>query len=116
MLQLGFIDLTIEQWALVGWIVGAVYSFLLIFYGKVRAGKLTWADFNYGFIVNFITNLIAGVTASLFVFAVWTIPNETWFIVVIFAALTAAGFDQEFIKRILNKLGLYRYVFDRWIR
>lgn len=107
LLQLGFIELTIEQWALLGWIIGAVYSAFLIFYGKVRAGKLTMADFNFGFIVNFILNLIIGVAASLLIFSTWTIPTETWWVVAIFSFGAAAGIDQEGIKTILDKIGLY---------
>ncbi len=113
LLQLSFLNLTIDQWALVGWILGALYSLILPFYFKVRAGTLGWPDFNVGYIVNFLITLSTGVAISLLVFATWTIPTGTWFIVLVIAFFTAAGFDQEFIIKVLDTIGLYDAVWTR---
>lgn len=106
----GILELTIEQWALYGWVAGAIFSFLLLFYFKVRAGVLTWADFNAKYIVNFIINLIVGVSFSLLVFPTWTIPVETWYAVFLLAFGASAGIDQEIIIKILKRIGVYENV------
>ena len=113
MLQLSFLTLTIDQWALVGWIFGALYSLILPFYFKVHAGTLTWSDFNIGYIVNFLITLGTGVAISLLVFATWIIPEGAWFIVLAMAFMTAAGFDQELIIKVLNRIGVYEFVYNR---
>ena len=122
LLQFGIMELinligsifTIEQWAMIGWIAGAVYSAFLIFYGKVRAGKLTLDDYNFGFIVNFGINTIIGVMASLVVFVTWTIPVGAWWFVIIVAFGASAGIDQELIKTALDKIGVYAKVAEKF--
>jgi len=113
LLQLSFLDLTIDQWALVGWILGAIYSLVFPFYLKVKDGSLSWSEFNLGYIVNFLITLGTGVAISLLVFSTWIIPTGSWFIVLVIAFLTAAGFDQEFIIRVLKAIGLYEAIYNR---
>jgi len=113
LLQLFSLSLTIDQWALVGWILGALYSLVFPFYLKVRDGSLTWSDFNAGYLVNFLITLGGGIAISLLVFATWTIPAGSWFIVAIISFLTAAGFDQEFIIKVLDAIGLYEFVWNK---
>ncbi|MHA2024171.1 MAG: hypothetical protein ACTSWQ_10970 [Candidatus Thorarchaeota archaeon] len=113
LLQFSFLDLSISQWALVGWVLGALYSLLLPFYFKVRAGDLDYSEFNFGYIVNFLITLITGVAISLLVFATWTIPEGSWFIILLVAFMTAAGFDQELIIKVLNAIGLYEAVWNK---
>jgi hypothetical protein len=113
LLQFSFLNLTINQWALVGWILGALYSLLVPFYLKVRADEFDWNEFNFGFLVNFIINLIIGVAVSLLVFATWTIPEGAWWAVAILAFGASAGIDQEVIIKILNAIGLYQKVLER---
>ena len=113
MLQLGFIELTISQWALIGWALGAIYSLLFVFYLKVRSGEFDWNEFNLGYLVNFLITLVMGVALSLLVFATWTIPEGSWFIVLIISFMTAAGFDQELIIKVLGAIGLYEKVLER---
>jgi len=113
LLQLVLTSLTAYQIALIGWILGAIFSLVYPFYLKVRKGKLFWSDFNYGYVVNFIITIITGVGASLLIFAVWIIPEGSQLVVLVTAFLMAAGFDQEVIIRVLGKLGLYQALYDR---
>ena len=103
-----FLSLSTEQWALIGWILGALYSLLGIFYLKVRRGDLTWADFNVGFLINFVTNLFLGVAVSLLIFFTWTIPDGSWWAVLLISFGASAGIDQELIIRILKVIGIYK--------
>jgi ABC-type multidrug transport system permease subunit len=98
--------------ALIGWTLGALYMLLLPFYFKVRRGELTWKDFNLGYLINFATSIMSGLAASLFLFILWDIPNESNLAVLIIAFFVAIGYDKEAIERILEKFKVYEKVFE----
>jgi len=99
--------------AMIGWILGALFTLLFPFYLKVRDGQLTWSDFNIGYLINFAITLAIGVLVSLLVFAVWVIPVGSQLTVFAIAFLTSAGFDQTVMKQVLKLLGVYELI---WIR
>lgn len=111
MLQL--LPFTTYEMALYGWILGALFTLLFPFYLKVRAGDLTWSDFNYGYLVNFLITIFVGVTIALGIFEMWIIPEGSQFIIFIVSFLTSAGFDDSVIKEILKIIGLYESVWKR---
>ena len=99
--------------AMIGWILGAIFTLLFPFYLKVRDGQLTWKDFNIGYLINFAITLGAGVLVSLLVFSIWIIPEGSQITVFVIAFLTSAGFDQTVMKQVLKLLGVYEAI---WIR
>lgn len=107
------IPFTQYETAMIGWILGAIFTLLFPFYLKVRDGQLTWSDFNVGYLINFAMTLGVGVLVSLLVFAVWIIPEGSQIVVFVIAFLTSAGFDDTVMKQILKVLGVYEGI---WIR
>ena len=101
--------------ALLGWFLGTLWTLLEPFFWKVHKGELTWADFNYGYIVNFFTTLAIGVFISLTLFTMWTIPQEVGWLVLITAFLTAAGLDDTVLKELFKWIGLYKMLENRRI-
>lgn len=105
--------LTNYETALVAWILGTLYSLLLPFYFKVRSGEMKWSDFNPGFLINTVISIAIGIIIGLEWFAVWTIPDGSQWQIFVTAFFMAAGFDQEFIVRILKRIGIYESIFNR---
>ena len=99
--------------AMIGWVLGALFSLLFPFYLKVRDGQLTWADFNIGYLINFVITLGTGVMVSLLVFSIWIIPEGSQIVVLVIAFLTSAGFDDTVMKQVLKLLGVYEGI---WVR
>ena len=113
MLQLVLPSFTAYEIALIGWILGAIYSLLLPFYLKVRSNQLTWSEFNVGYLINFVITIITGVAFSLLVFAVWVIPEGSQIVVFITAFFIAAGLDEAALKRLLKAIGAYEAIYNR---
>jgi len=107
-MMLEMFGLTIFEIALIGWILGTLWTLLEPFYWKIHKGELTLADFNYGYLVNFFTTLAIGVFVSLLVFEMWMIPSEADWLVFIMAFLTAAGMDDTVLKELFKWIGLYK--------
>ena len=99
--------------AMLGWILGALFTLIFPFYLKVRDGQLSWSDFNIGYLINFAMTLGIGVLVSLLVFSVWIIPEGSQIVVFVIAFFTSAGFDDAVMKQILKLLGVYEGI---WIR
>ena len=95
------------QIAMIGWILGTLWTLLMPFYLKIRKGELTLADFNYGYMVNFLTTIAIGIFASLVIFEAWPIPTEADWLVFAMAFLSAAGMDDTVLKELFKWVGLY---------
>ena len=113
LVQLFGIVLTIELVAGIGWSLGALVSLILPFYLKIRAGTLTWSDFNAGYLINFFITILLGIGASLAIFALWTIPQGSQMTVFVISFFASSGFDSELMKRILKWIGVYEKYADR---
>lgn len=112
-MHMQLLELSNYEFALIGWIFGGLWAMLLPFYLKIRAGTLTWRDFNYGYLINFFTSLAIGIGASLLIFAVWIIPEGSVFTIIIIAFGTSAGLDSTVIKQILKVIGLFEKIEER---
>lgn len=112
-LMLDIFGLTTFDIGFLGWVLGALYSLILPFYLKIRSGQLTWSDFNYGFIVNFITTIVIGLGVSIALFATWSFPAGGDLVLFATAFFMAAGIDDTLLKEILKVLGVYRKIAKR---
>lgn len=102
------------QIAMIGWILGTLWTLLEPFYWKIRKGELTWADFDYVYFVNFFSTLLIGVFLGLLVFEFWTIPAGADWVAFVIAFLTAAGLDDTVLKELFKWTGLYERIKDRY--
>lgn len=101
------------QIGMIGWILGTLWTLLFPFYLKIKKGELTLADFNYGYLVNFLTTIAIGIFVSLLVFEMWMIPVEADWLVFVIAFLTAAGMDDTVLKELFKWMGLYERLKDK---
>lgn len=106
-------ELEIFDFAMIGWILGTLWTLLFPFYLKIKKGELTLADFNYGYLVNFFTTLAIGIFVSMFVFTTWAIPVESGWMVFVISLLTAAGMDDTILKEFFKWVGLYKKLENR---
>jgi hypothetical protein len=105
------IGLTIQEWTLVAWVAGALWSILLPYFRKWKESGFI-LQFNPGYLVNFFMSVGIGVTLSLTVYATWTPPDVLAPLILLGAFLAGAGIDNKVFQDILKWVNFYSKIWD----
>ena len=106
------IGLTVQEWTLVAWIAGALWSILLPYFRKWKASDYS-LPFNPGYLVNFFISIGVGISFSLAAYAAWTPPVVIAPLIILGAFLAGAGIDNKVFQDILKWFNFYEKI---WLK